>query len=133
MKTTRQKTIYIAARFGEKDNVREIYERFTEKGHRVVGDWTNHKPIKPYQEHGELAREYAIEDIEAAANCDVFILLSSEAGTGMYIELGAAMAQKIAYGKPEIYVVGKHLNRSMFYFHPTVNRRQNIDEVIREL
>ncbi|MDD5710711.1 MAG: hypothetical protein PHV43_01245 [Candidatus Colwellbacteria bacterium] len=124
---------YIAARFGLKDEVRGIYKTLQEKGHEIVADWTEHKPIKPYEENKDLARDYSIEDVDAASNCDVFVLISSDAGTGMYVELGAAISNNIKSGKPKIYVVGDNTDRAMFYFHPSVTRKDTFEEVLKDL
>ena len=125
--------IYLAARFGKKEEVRYLYRRFKELGYEIASDWTLHKPIKPYESNHETAREYSIEDINAVRNCDVFILMTDEAGTGMYVELGVAISSNIEQGKPKIYVIGEHTSRSMFYFHPSVNRRKTIDDVLEEI
>ncbi len=66
-------------------------------------------------------------------NSDVFILLSDDAGTGMYAELGAAILLNLEHGRPQIYIVGKDNARSMFYFHPAVKRRNSIDDVFDEI
>ena len=124
--------IYLAARFDKKQEVQNLYERFQKLGHEIAADWTLHKPIKPYEDNPETAREYSIEDVDAARNCDVFILMTDEAGTGMYVELGAAISSNLEHGKPKIYAIGEHTSRSMFYFHPSVNRRRTIDEVLEE-
>ena len=124
---------YIAARFGLKDEVKEIYKTLEDKGHEVTADWTEHKPVKPYDEHQDISGEYAVEDVDAAMSCGVFILVSSEAGTGMYVELGAAIANNIKNCSPKIYIIGNHTGRSMFYFHPSVIRKNNLEEVLEDL
>ncbi|MBS3175938.1 hypothetical protein J4457_01745 [Candidatus Woesearchaeota archaeon] len=117
----------------KKQEVRDLYEQFKKLGHEIATDWTLHKPIKPYENNPEIAREYSVEDVDAARNCDVFILMTDEAGTGVYVELGAAISSNLEHGKPKIYVIGKHTSHSMFYFHPSVNRRKNINEVFEEI
>jgi len=124
---------YVAARFGLKDQVRGIYKTLQDKGHEIIADWTEHKPIKPYDENQNLSRDYSIEDIDAAMSCDVFIFISSDAGTGMYVELGAAIANNIKSGSPKIYAIGEHIARSMFYFHPSVIRKNTLEEVFEDL
>lgn len=133
MTDNNQKKVYIAGRFGRQEEVRRIQELFKKKGYAIAVDWTTHKPIKPYGEHQELSKQYAIEDIEAAAHSDVFVLLSDDAGTGMYIELGAAITNYTKFGKPKIFVLGTFLERSMFYFHPSINRRRTIEEILEEI
>ncbi len=135
MAPTKQKNMkyYIASRFDNKDEVRKIYARLAEHGHEIAFDWTEHPPIKPYNDHSDQSQEFAIADLNGARNCDVLIVISSDAGTGMYVELGAAMASFLERGAPRIFVIGEHNTRSMFYFHPGVNRRATIDDVIAEI
>ena len=73
---------YIAARFGLKEKVREIYKKLKDKGHDVTLDWTLHKSIKPYDKNQELAEKYSIQVISGVRESDIFILLTNEAGTG---------------------------------------------------
>lgn len=126
--------IYIAARFERKQEVRDLCRLLTEKGHEITADWTLHKPIKPYEKNQELAQQYSIEDINGVKDSDIFILLSDEGGSiGMYVELGIAILSNLMFGKPIIYIVGDYTSRSMFYFHPSVNRRKNINHVLKEI
>lgn len=121
---------YIAARFGLKEEVRAIYRRQQASGHQVTMDWTEHLPLKPYAQNPDIAKAYSIEDLQGVRDCDVFLLLSDEAGTGMYAELGAAIATKLERGRPEIFVVGPHNARSLFYFPPAVQRETHLDHVL---
>ncbi len=126
--------IYIATRFERREEVSKLFQILKENGHEVSGDWTTHKPIKPFfEENKELSEEYSIEDIEAVKDSDVFILLSDAGGTGMYVELGVAILSNINLGRPKIYIVGEHNTRNMFFFHPSVNRKKDINDVIKEI
>jgi len=125
--------IYIAARFDKKQEIQNLHKRLQKLGHEITDDWTLHKQAKPYNKNMDISRKYSVEGINAARNCDVFIILSDEAGTGMYVELGAAISSNLEHGKPNIYVVGGYTSRSMFYFHPSINRRKTIDEVLKEI
>ena len=121
--------IYIAARSGEKERVRDLYKKFRDKGHEIIADWTTRKPFKPYRDNLDISRSYSIEDINGAKNCDVFIILTDEAGTGMHTELGVAIALNLERGKPVIYAVGKNNSCSMFFFHPLVKRINSVEEI----
>lgn len=127
------KTVYVAARFALKDEVRQIYSKLEEIGYKVSEDWTKHQSIKPYDSNSNLAEEYAIRDINGARKSDLFIIISDENGTGMHTELGSAIDHNLEFGKPLIYVIGKHLNRSPFFFHSSVKRRETIEDIIEEL
>lgn len=124
---------YIASRFDKRDEVKKLQKVLADNGHEIVGDWTDHKPIKPYDKNQDMAKEYATDDINGVKNADVFIILSDEAGTGMYVELGAAITSNILKGKPKIYAVGEHNSRSMFYFHPSVVRLPDTDGVLEDV
>jgi len=128
-----QKKVYIASRFDRKLKVAELYERFKKLGYEVAVDWTVHKPIKPYEENIIPAWQYSVEDMKGIIDCDLFILLTDKEGTGIYAELGAAIFSNLEHGKPKIYVIGDYTSNCMFYFHPSVNRRKTIDEVIKEI
>lgn len=87
--------IYIAARFNQKQKVRNLRKLMIKKECEIIGDWTSHKQIKPYYKNQELAQQYSIEAIDAIRDSDVFIILSDKAGTGMYVELGTAILASI--------------------------------------
>lgn len=91
--------VYVAARFTKKQEVRNLYERLRKLGYEIAADWTLHKPVKPYEDNPGIAREYSIEDINAVRECDVFILITDASGTGIYVELGAAISANLEHGK----------------------------------
>ena len=128
-----KKKVYISARFNEKEEVIRIAKVLEKWDYKVISDWIYHKPIKPYGKNQELSKEYSIDDINNSTQSDYFILLTSEGGTGMYVELGSAIEHCVKDGKPEIYVIGNHLDRCMFYFHPVVKRMKNIEDLIIKL
>lgn len=123
--------IYVAGRFEDKVKVKKLYRIIKKNGHEISADWTNHKPYKKYP---ELAKGYTIEDINGVKKCDVFILITNgKPGVGSAIELGVAMHSYLTLSKPKIYVVGEFKNDNMFYYHPSVQRRKTIEEVLKEL
>jgi hypothetical protein len=125
--------VYVASRFARRADVRRLHRQLIARGHEVSADWTCHERAKPYSRHTDLARAYAVQDANGAVGCDVFILLTDRAGTGMYVELGAALASNVLRGRPRIFVVGRHLSRSMFFYHPRVERRGSAGEVFDEI
>lgn len=129
----KKKTAYVASRFALKEEIRKIYSELEKIGYSVSGDWTRHKPIKPYEKHPRLSREYSVQDINRARKSNLFILISDRAGTGMHTELGSAIDHYLEFKRPRIYVIGKHLSASMFFFHPAVRRKETIEELIEEL
>ena len=125
--------IYVGAKFQQKEKALEIVRRLKEMGHEISCDWTTHKSVKPYEENQELSEEYSKEDINGVIESDVFILVVDERfGSGMSVELGAAISSSVKTGKPKIYVVGNY-EQNMFSFHPSVIRESSIEEVFGKL
>jgi hypothetical protein len=128
---------YIASSTSRRDEVIKLQKQIVKKGHEVAFDWPNlHPPIKPYLKNQDLAKQYAIEDVDGIKNCDVFVLLISETpGIGSTTELGMAIALFELQGKPKIYIVGNrdHLSPNMFYFHPSVIYKSSFNEVLKDI
>ena len=62
--------------------------------------------------------------LKAIKNCDVFILLTDRAGTGMYVEFGYALA----HGKKFLLWVSTLINQ--YFFHPKVRIINSIEDII---
>lgn len=124
---------YISSRYSKKEEVRRIYDTLRQKGHEGIGDWIEEKDIKPYEKNIKLTKKRAIKNTEGIRNSDVFILITDEAGTDMYAELGIAISSQLDNGKPIIYIIGDYQSRSSFFFHPLINKRKTIEEILREL
>lgn len=120
--------VYVAGGFEDKENVRDWMQRLTEEGFEITADWTLHRPLAPFIENIDLCKDFAKEDLEGVANCDIFIFKSEMAGSGAHSELGAA----IVLGK-RVFVVGEKKNDKLFYFHPQVTRVDTLDEVLDKI
>ncbi len=126
--------VYIASKFKDKEKVKKLNKLFREKGYELSGDWTNHVQVRPYNKEPKRSKDYSIEDAAAVKDSDIFILLTNEeGGTGSSTELGVAISSNLILGKPKIYVVGEHVGVNMFYFHPSVNKKKTIEELLKEL
>jgi len=128
--------VYVASRFSNREKVKNVMELFRKRGHEITVDWTSHKDLgdRGFLGNEKVAEKYAKEDIDGVRNCDVFVLLTTaDIGAGMHTELGVAILSNILFGKPRIFVVGEHLNNCVFYFHPVVERRKSVEEVLREI
>jgi hypothetical protein len=128
--------IYIAAKFDKQDEVSQMGEVFTQEGHVLMCDWTKDTPIaRPYDLNSESVSERAQRDLDNVRASDIFILLTENKGgnKGMYVELGAAIDSFLEHGKPKVFVVGDYIPQGFFFFHPVVNRRLTIEEVLNEI
>lgn len=121
--------VYIASRTSEREEVKRLNTLLSQKGFEVL-DWTWHMPTKPYEEHKDIALQYSLEDVQMVKECDLFILLTTEtSGSGSTTEFGMALFSYELFKKPNIYVVGSHIN-NMFFFHPGVKMVQTRDELL---
>jgi hypothetical protein len=124
---------YVASRTAKREEVRKIQKKLESMGFEIARDWTICPSAKPYRDNTQTSREYSVEDIKAVGKSDVFIIISDEAGTGMYVELGAAILSNIKLGRPKIFVIGPFNDNLMFYFHDVVSRMEDTEQVFEEL
>lgn len=122
--------VYVAARFHEKERVKEIYTSLESQGHTITFDWTT---CTPHLTHESKVR-CAARTVEAIKECDIFIYISNpEIGAGSSTEFGGALLCNALQAKPLLYTVGEHLDKNFFLYHPTVIAKNTIDEVLCEL
>ena len=129
-------TIYIAASFALKEHVAELYALCEKRGYTVSHDWTQHTATTTADrlDDPSQAVEYAIADVDGVRNADVFVMLADgPAGTGRYIELGVAIQSHLERGTPQIFIVGEANADSIFYFHPSVQRVDTMEDVFAQL
>lgn len=124
---------YLASRFAKKDWVRDMRALLEAEGHEIIGDWTDQPNVKPYEEHAEEVAEFMQLAATSVQHCDIFVLLSDEAGTAMYTELGIALATHELRGVPQVFVIGEHLSRNPFFFHPAVMCVKTIHDVLEQV
>lgn len=124
---------YIAARFNKRGKVNKIKKFIEQNGHKVISTWPEQNIIKPYDNNSKLSQKYAKLCLNEIKKSDVFILISDKEGTGMYFELGFAYHSHFKISRPKIYIVGKYLSRSMFYFLPEIKLFPDIKSVVEDL
>lgn len=129
---------YIAGRWTKKSVVAEVMRAVENAGHAITLDWTKIPDDPPEDFEGEKTKQAwhaynAIRDLYAVVMSNVFVLLTDEGGVGMYVELGAAIQNQVEWGGTNVYVIGKHLDRSIFFHHPVVKIRDSIQDVLREV
>jgi hypothetical protein len=121
---------YISSRVKHKEEVRRVADLLKKKGYKNTLDWTKYEGLKPYDSNKERSKEFSLKVERAINECDLFILISDEMGTGMHTELGIAMQRALQEGAPKIYIIGNYLSRSVFYFHPVINKANKIEEIL---
>ena len=133
--------IFISGQIDESEKINKLMKLIKSSGHSITHDWTatdaflgdNKSKLDNPEESGRRAKA----DIQGVIDCDVYVLCSDNknVGKGMYVELGAALALKQAgiASSPEIYIIGPLNHMSIFYLHPLVKRRDNIEIVLEEI
>ncbi|MCA9355582.1 hypothetical protein KC865_03485 [Candidatus Kaiserbacteria bacterium] len=58
----------------------------------------------------------------------MFIILGDKSGTGMFVEMGAALSNNA-----KVYAIGEYNNLTVFHFHPHVTRLDTFEEVLSDL
>ena len=102
-------------------------------GHEVTFNWPTLSMVKPYAENPDKAATFATSAIQGIIDTDVYILLAHHDGTGVFTELGAALALAQLHGKPKIYAVAAEIPPAMFHYHPAIIWNETIEEVLAEL
>lgn len=112
--------IYIAASFEQREEVRSLYKKLIEAGHKITADWTQHKElaqIESEEERRQLKVDYAIEDVDGVKTATVYaLLIGDRKSTGAHIELGIALGADIG----RICLIGNPDESQLFYSHPSV-------------
>lgn len=93
-------------------------------------DWTNLDVTKPYASNPAANRGAAAAMIDAAATCDLLVLLWHPMVFGAMAEFGAAIgngAQVALLGWPD------DARDSVFFAHRAVTRHANIADLVRHL
>ncbi len=125
---------YIASKFEQKNQVKELFQKIIEAGHSVIYDWTDHIQKKPYSQNQDIVRTYSTEEVQAVLECDVFVLLSApEKGAGYSTELGVALGSNQLKNTPAIFILGPHLDLNSFFFHPVIKRVDTIEDVLKDI
>lgn len=123
---------YIASRLRHRNNVEKIISILKNEGHEFVFDWTQVKISKPYENQVEHSSLVAQQISQSLQDIEIFVLISDESGTDMFIELGIAINLWQNDNSIKIYAVGKHNTSSLMHFHPAIKRVDSLEEVLKE-
>jgi hypothetical protein len=134
--------IFVSGQITDIDNVRSVQQQLLDAGHKITHDWTrnetgdkmlagNEAKLADIEETGRRAEL----DIQGVIDCDAYVICTdnTKAGKGMYAELGAALALNVTTQWPKIYLLGAMNHMSVFYFHPSIERLDSVEELITAL
>ena len=119
---------YISSRTKEANQTKKIIQKLKSLGYSITLDWTKQTNLKPYNKNSKQSAIFSKRVTSAIKTCDSFILLTDQAGTGMHTELGIAIAEK-----KKIFIIGKHSNTNVFFFHPNIKRLNSINNLFKEI
>jgi hypothetical protein len=132
---------YIATKIGKMEpQVEALKLRLEALGYEMIYDWTKHPVAKPYRDNQADADRAADNMARAVMECDILIVLWSEGGVGFHMETGGGLVAGIVLGfitgqrRKRIFVVGTEGHeRSVFYWHHSVTRVADADELLQSL
>lgn len=113
---------YVAGKFEEKEQVKEIILELEEAGHTITYDWTIHEDDNPQMQ--------ALKCLGGVIDADMFIFLAERAlpYKGAFVEMGAALT----HGKP-VLVIGDAIDSCIFMKMGFVSKVANVKEFIEGL
>lgn len=124
---------FISGRSSNFDEICRVTHLVRSAGHQISHDWTVLPMVKPYSENQDRAGEYAKQQIQGIIDADACIFLAHHDGTGLFAELGAALAVWQLQGKLLIYAVSREIPEAMFHYHPAIVWKESVEEVLAEL
>ena len=120
---------YFASRMRHKKSIEKITSLLKSQNHEIVYEWSKSDSLKPYKENLIKSSLLAKEISDSLKNTDIFVLISDEAGTDMFIELGIVIGRYLEDNKLKVYAVGKFNDRSLMHFHPAIKRVDKLSDV----
>jgi hypothetical protein len=126
-----QVKVYVAAKFEHKEEARHAQTLLESAGHTITHDWT-HESSDGLRGQARLAyfADHADRDLRGVLEAEAFLLLHHREGRGMFVELGAALANPNCI----IVVVGQRdpsdRRCPIFYFHPRVHMFVDVEEAV---
>jgi hypothetical protein len=112
-----------------KETIDKITNFLKSQNHEIVYEWSKLDSLKPYNENSNRTSSIANEISLSLKNVDIFVLITDEAGTDMFIELGIVIGRWLDNNKIKIYAVGKFNDRSLMHFHPAIKRVNKLSDI----
>jgi hypothetical protein len=126
------KSIYLAGKIDSNElSVESFAIELESRGHDVIEQWWKKGRLpKPYLDYPDTSVPASEAMIEAAMNCEVFILFPEDDILGAAVELGAAIASTVEKPLKDVVVVNPYeVRQSVFYIHPSVVAVEGIHQV----
>lgn len=121
---------YFASRTKHIEKLKIVTSFLKEKGEQVYSDWIYSGVLSPYDEHVDEVLKLNQDVLEAINTIDIFVLISDQEGTDMFIELGIALGRhKNTEAAPKMYVVGPYAKRSLMLRNPLIIHVADLQEV----
>ena len=131
---------YIASKVGlAEPEVDRLSDVLVGRGYINMYDWTQSIVDKPFRDHATEAHEAAECMLNAVKHCDIIIVLVKDKGLGLHIETGGALVAGMIWQdvmgqkRKRILIVGEDSERSVFYFHKSVERFQTVADALLTL
>lgn len=128
--------VFVSAQLNDAPCARRLYRRLIESGHTITHDWTMTDSIRgSYRNHSMEARRRAALDIDGVLAAEAYVILTDnhDCGKGMYVELGAALAETSRGKLRHVAIVGRKNHESIFYYHPALRHFENIEDYLKDL
>jgi hypothetical protein len=123
---------YIASRTKHVEKIKQITDVLTKQGEHVTSDWVNYGKLAPFEEHMDEVAKLTSDVVASILASDIFVLISDQEGTDMFVELGIALARKSEKPENRIYIVGPYAKRSLMQLHQGIIHVGTIDEVLKK-
>lgn len=121
-------SFYIASRLENIAQVQELRDLLHAAEWECLYDWTIHGSIRG-PEAGERLRRVSVEELGAASDADVVVVLLP-GGRGTHVELGAALASHdptvVVWSPDPDRDFGTEQGTCAFYHHPRITRRADV-------
>ena len=122
---------YLAGRTRHIKNLRLVGDALRNKEEEVVSNWFYGEKFDDYESQLPLIQDLAVTIIHEVQESDIFVLISDEKGTDMFLELGVALGKSISK-EIKIYIVGKHSKRSIMSLHPKCEHVADLGVVFKK-
>lgn len=128
--------VFVSAQLDDAPKVRRLYRLLERAGHSITHDWTRTDVIPGcYSTFPDEAGRRASLDIDGVLNAEAYVILTDNmaCGKGMYVELGAALAEAAKGQLRHVAIVGRRLHESIFYYHPCLRHYETIESYLAAL